>query len=68
VRCGNLQCVGFPTDNLEDRIRELCSKAVAAPESEAEAILAELRSLLHDHVNRARSLAANTFLGSDDAV
>ncbi len=61
--------MGFPTDSLENRIRELCSKAVAAPESEAEAILAELRSLLHDHVNRARNLAANAFLkGGDDAV
>jgi hypothetical protein len=60
--------VGFPTDNLEDRIRELCAKAVAAPESESESILSELRAMIHEHVNRARDLAVEAFLKGDDAA
>lgn len=45
---------------LEDRIRDLCAKAVAADESQAEAILAELRTALHEHVRFARQMTAAT--------
>lgn len=34
----------------EDRIRELCARAVSARESDWEPILAELRTLIHEHV------------------
>ena len=60
--------MGFPTDDIEDRIRELCAKAISAPESESESVLTELKSLIHDHVTRARDLAADGFLKGDDAA
>ena len=43
---------------LEDRIRELCSLALTAQESELDAILSALRSTLREHVERLRRLAA----------
>ena len=43
---------------LEDRIRELCAKALTAPEPELDALLSALRSALRDHNNRLRKLAA----------
>ena len=59
--CGNFQSVEFPTDSVEYRIRELCARAIAAPESEWEPILSEVRSLIHHHVSRAKELAAAAF-------
>ena len=66
--CGIFHYVEFPTDSLEYRIRELCARAIAAPESEWEPILSELRSLIHDHVSRARDLAAAAFPRGNDAA
>jgi len=43
---------------LEDRIRELCAKALTAQESELHAILHALRSALREHNGRLRRLAA----------
>ena len=60
--------MGFPTDSLEDRIRDLCARAISASESESEPILSELRSLIHDHVKRAKDLATDAFWGRDDAA
>jgi hypothetical protein len=45
---------------LEDRIRHLCTRAVSADDSEAEAILAELRAALHEHIRFTRQLTAAT--------
>jgi len=43
---------------LEDRIRELCAKALTAQESELDAIHSALRSALREHIERLRRLAA----------
>jgi hypothetical protein len=40
---------------LEDRIRVLCAKAVAIPDSaEASKVLQELRQAIHEHIQRLR--------------
>lgn len=43
-----------------DRIRELCSKATAADESEAESILSELQAILREHDEFVRQMTATT--------
>jgi hypothetical protein len=50
--------IRMPSRRLEDRIRELCAKAVAADSSELSAIFSELKSALHEHSERLRKLAA----------
>jgi len=60
--------VSSPDGTCEDRIRELCARAISAPESECAAILAELQSLIHEHVSRARNLAVISFPKKDDAA
>ena len=43
---------------LEDRVRELCSRAVLArSEDELHTILQDLRAALHEHRNRLRKVA-----------
>ena len=59
---------GVPTDSVEERIRKLCLKAISAPESECKPIIAELLSLIHEHVARTRELASASFLWKDDAA
>jgi hypothetical protein len=45
---------------LDDRIKELCAKAIATPPSpELEEILEQLRLALHEHVDRFRTMAAH---------
>ena len=45
---------------LEDRIKELCAKAVITPESpELNEVLKNLQSTLHEHTERLRQLAAS---------
>jgi hypothetical protein len=46
-----------PPFRPEDRIRELCRKALVAEESELEAIFEELRAALHEHIERLRKIA-----------
>jgi len=43
---------------LEDRIRDLCSQAVRAQDSELTAIFSSLQLALHEHTERIRKLAA----------
>jgi hypothetical protein len=44
---------------LEDRIRELCTKAVAADGSaDFSEVMRQLREALREHANRLRQLAA----------
>jgi hypothetical protein len=44
---------------LEDRIRELCTKAVAADDSsDFSEVMRQLREALREHANRLRQLAA----------
>jgi hypothetical protein len=47
-----------PSRRLEDHIRELCARAVAAPGDELEPILSNLKACLHEHAERLRQLAA----------
>ena len=45
---------------LEDRIKDLCVKAIAAPDSrESNEILRQLQDALHEHNERIRKLAAS---------
>jgi hypothetical protein len=43
---------------LNERIRELCSKAATAKDSEVEAILSELQAALRKHTKFVRQMAA----------
>jgi hypothetical protein len=47
-----------PSSRLDDRIRDLCVKAVTAPDSELDAIFSELNKALREHNERLRKLAA----------
>jgi hypothetical protein len=48
-----------PSRRLEDRIRELCAKAVAEDEpADFSEIMQKLRESLREHANRLRELAA----------
>lgn len=49
---------------LEDLIRELCAKAVNAPQCDVEPILAELRIALSEHTDHLRQLAAEALVGA----
>jgi hypothetical protein len=46
-----------PDLRLEDRIRDLCAKAVTSDESELSTVMSELRSVMHEHIERIRTLA-----------
>ena len=48
-----------PSRRLEDKIRQLCAEAIAAPQSEFEPAIAELKLALHEHTERLRKLAAS---------
>jgi hypothetical protein len=48
-----------PQRRIEDRIRELCAKVVAATDGEREAILKELRKLLRGTTEHMRKRAAS---------
>jgi hypothetical protein len=51
-------CCIVPPRRLEDRIRELCAKAVAAQTEEADLVIQKLKAALHEHNQRLRKLAA----------
>jgi nitrate reductase assembly molybdenum cofactor insertion protein NarJ len=58
--------MSFRQRRLEDRIRELCSRAVAAEDlQKVKPILAELQSAIHQYTHRLRVRAAALFTGSD---
>jgi hypothetical protein len=46
-----------PSRRLDDRIRELCARAVSADDSDFAAVLSDLRSALHEHSARMREMA-----------
>jgi predicted outer membrane protein len=48
-----------PSRRLEDKIRQLCAQAIAAPPSEFDPAIAELKVALHEHTERLRQLAAS---------
>jgi hypothetical protein len=43
-----------PSRRLEDKIRDLCARALTAEAAELEGIFAELKSSLHEHSERLR--------------
>lgn len=48
---------------LEERIRDLCAKVVAAPDRELEPIILELQAALREHALRLRRMAAENLAG-----
>jgi hypothetical protein len=48
---------------LDDRIRELCSKAVTATDGDFQEIMSELQSCLHDHTKKLRKKLAEQLAG-----
>jgi hypothetical protein len=48
----------MPARRLEDRIRELCARAISAQESELDSIFFALQQALREHNERLRKLAA----------
>ena len=47
----------LPSSRLEDRIRELCARAIASEDAEFPSVLLDLRSVLRQHIERIRILA-----------
>jgi len=52
-----------PYRRLEDRIRELCSKAVSSDDSEFPSVMSELRSAMREHIEKIRTLAVRQLAG-----
>jgi hypothetical protein len=50
--------MGMPSRRLEDRIHELCAKALIVRASELDVTLSALKAALHEHTERLRKLAA----------
>jgi hypothetical protein len=51
----------MPSRRLDDRIRELCGKALVARNSELEEIFLDLQSALHEHNEKLRKMAVQQF-------
>ena len=51
---GQRENVPLPSDQLKERIRELCAKAISATGAELDATLAELQKALHQHAEELR--------------
>ena len=53
----------MPSPRLEDRIRELCAKAVASDDADADfpTVVAELRAAMHEHIENLRKNALQRF-------
>jgi len=50
----------MPEQPIDDRIKELCAKAVATPPSpELEEILSQLQTALREHTERMRKMTAS---------
>jgi hypothetical protein len=52
-----------PSRRLEDRIRELCAKAVSSDEAEFTTVMSELRSAMREHIEKIRTLAVRQLAG-----
>lgn len=48
----------MPSRRLEDRIRELCAKAVDAETEDLQPVVEELKAALREYTERRRQLAA----------
>lgn len=51
---------------LNDRIRELCARAVSVSDTEVEAVLEDLRVALAEHTRRLRKIAAQKLVGDGE--
>jgi hypothetical protein len=58
----------MPPRRLDDRIRELCAKVVAAQETDLEPSISELKAALREHAARLRKLVARKFADSEGRV
>jgi hypothetical protein len=60
VRYNPVANLGRTSPRLEDRIRDLCTRAISSfssDEADLSAVMAELRSALQEHVSKIRTLA-----------
>jgi len=48
------------TEDLNQRIRELCARAIMAQDSEIEFVLHDLRVALHEHVQLMKTMGAES--------
>jgi hypothetical protein len=55
----------MPYRRLEDRIRELCAKALMAQDAEMDTIFVALQLALREHVARLRKLAATNLASAE---
>lgn len=53
----------MPARRLEDRIREMCGRALSAQNQELDSILSELKAALREHTQRLRNVAAAKLTG-----
>lgn len=53
----------MPSQRLDDRIRELCSKVVDTRDGELEPLLTKLKTALREHTVQMRKLAAESLIG-----
>ena len=49
---------------LEERIRDLCTRVIAAHDAELESAIQELQTALHEHIDRLRELVLESHLMS----
>ena len=52
-----------PSHRSEERIRDLCAKAVSSNEAELRSIMSELRSTMREHIEKIRTLAVRQLAG-----
>jgi hypothetical protein len=53
--------VDMPGSSLEDRVRVLCDRAIAArTQTELDVILPELKAAIRDHIRYVRAVAVET--------
>lgn len=56
----------MPSRRLEDRVRQLCAKAITARGPELERTLEELQAALHEHIGKMRKMTAEKLLGKKE--
>ncbi len=57
-----LAVLRVPPTDLEDRIRELCARAIAGDHN-FQSVISELRSAMREHIQKVRRIAAQQFAG-----
>jgi hypothetical protein len=48
---------------MENRIRDLCAKVIAAPDADLEPAISELQSALREHASLLRQMAFESLIG-----